>query len=323
MSVVQPPAKKQIRFSASRVKSLLTCSYAFYCKEVLMLPEKVWGRTFVGSCVHSILECLCNPRHKKHYDAIVDKMAKKVAYEKSPVIARFIRIYQWKNPLMTDEMVADINKMLKVALLDTDFFFEGAIKVFEPEFKFEFKVGEATIKGFLDRCAEYPDKIIVRDYKSQRNKFTQDELDENIQALIYQYVMTLNYNKPTEMQFVLLRHGPKKNDPLNHLQIVPPPPPEAFEGLKLYIQDIYEKLNGFSYEMACSRLCEDKGFCQRVCSFHKPFQYWAVREKANGDIASGHYFDKPPTNIDTTKQFIALEQWKGCPFRYFESPEMS
>ena len=59
------------KLSASRIKVEQTCSWQYWAKYVLKLPDKSNDGAKRGSICHLVFECLGNPRHKKHYVKIL------------------------------------------------------------------------------------------------------------------------------------------------------------------------------------------------------------------------------------------------------------
>src|ERR1035437_2292037 len=170
------------RVSASSIKALLQCSMAFYYERILRLPTKVWPRTVMGSLCHSVFECLRHPRHRHHYDTITAPKTS-VDYTLSPALARLVRAWKVKHAI-ADELLADLNAMLYVGLLLIDFHWTqadkdetGVPKTHGPEHEFDLVLEDGTeVKGFIDDMGEMADIMVVRDYKSQKQRFTADEL---------------------------------------------------------------------------------------------------------------------------------------------------
>src|SRR6056300_641884 len=50
---------------------MTSCSWLYWCKYHLKLPDKTNDGALKGSIVHLILECLGKKRHKKHYKKIL------------------------------------------------------------------------------------------------------------------------------------------------------------------------------------------------------------------------------------------------------------
>ena len=59
------------KLSASRIKVAQTCSWQYWAKYILKLPDKSNDGAKRGSICHLVFECLGNPRHKKHYTKIL------------------------------------------------------------------------------------------------------------------------------------------------------------------------------------------------------------------------------------------------------------
>ena len=59
---------KKVRLSASRLKTLQSCTWLYYCKYILKLPDTTNSGALRGTHIHLILEILQNPRHKKHFN---------------------------------------------------------------------------------------------------------------------------------------------------------------------------------------------------------------------------------------------------------------
>ena len=59
--------------SASKIKTLKSCSWLYWCKYHLKLPDKTNDGALKGEIVHLVFECLGKERHRKHYDNILKK----------------------------------------------------------------------------------------------------------------------------------------------------------------------------------------------------------------------------------------------------------
>jgi len=305
------PSEKP-RLSASRIKGLQSCSWEFYCSACLKLPERVWSKTFVGSLCHIVLECLAkdNLRRKEYVETII----RTGTHKSVPSIARLVENFKRDNPLMEDKHSADLDDLLMVAL-GYDFYFTGATKVLPPEWRFELLIGKAKIKGFVDRLAFYDGYAIIRDYKTQKNKFTEDELENNIQAAIYQLAVKEVFGVPAKVEFILLRHAANKKDPKKFLQVVEPYTDSQLKGLVSYVENLHGEFETFTVEKAKLNLraIEDKGFCFNVCGYRAPFTYFAALQ--NGKITRTSKTPIQPVG----GEIITEHFYSGCP--YFYSPD--
>lgn len=316
--------KEPLRVSASSLKLLSDCSTAFYYSRILKLPEKQWDRTIVGSLCHSLFECFRNPRHRKHYELVVLKDS--VDYKKSGAVARLVKNWQQKHNL-SEELLLDLNGMLYVGLVSVDFFWSnadinketGKPLIFGPEYAFNFKIKEkAEIKGFIDDMAVVDGVMVIRDYKSYRNKQTKKELANSIQALIYQLFVWRHFKLPARVEFVALRHPPTPRYPNRHLEIVPPASEAVLMGLEDYLEHIYERINNFKEADITLSPHKDRFFCQKVCSHYQPHPYWVILdgEKAvfshlNEKDARAFLKNKPTLKIEKRDHAGCVVAWRS------------
>lgn len=308
-----------IKTSASSIKELTSCSLSWYYNRVLRIPQRVWSRTVIGSLCHSIFESLSNPRHRHHYD-LITAPGTSVDYTLSAPLARLVRTWKDKHSI-SDELITDLNGMLYVGLVLVDFFFTKAVKVYPPEYEFTLDLGDGVeVRGFIDRMADMGDFILLRDYKSQRNRFTAKELSESIQAWVYQLVCLQMFGKPARVEFIMLRHPPGKRSPERHIQIVEPSTPSQLAGLREYLKDVGKQTESFGLEEALRHPHSDPGFCSNVCSFYAPLDYWALVPRDNPTITTPlktFALDRPPQDdYYGTDQVLVRRQHLGCLARY-------
>ena len=311
---METPAKKQKILSASRLKTFLSCSWIFYCEYILKLPSATHPKTKIGSLAHLIFEVLQNPRHKKHYDAIMN--APKKSIYNSKAIARLVKKHLDKNPDVTQAISADLDALTIVGL-QNDFFCAESEKLLPPEHEFLLEIDGMKIKGYIDVLAFYKDKIKIRDYKSQGKRFTEDEMENNIQAGIYQLYANHKFNQPAEVEFVMLRHPETKKTPKKHLQVVPPYNKAQLEGFVQYLKYLDELVQNFSLETATNNLKveNDSGFCKRVCQFREPMEYYILLDKG-GEIVQT---SKNKNDLIAKEgQRIEKKSYSGCPHFYNE-----
>lgn len=315
-----------IRLSASRLKSLKQCSWKFWLNEVIKLPEATHPKTIVGSIAHSILEALKKQRHYKHYMMIIGKYDDGSGFlgpeaipsiYNSPAVDRLVKFWLVKNPTVTAELIESLDKMVLLVLEETNFFDDGATKVFDPEHEFLFKIdGKYEIKGFLDKLAIYGPKGLITDYKTQGKKFTQDELDENIQAAIYQMYVYKFFGVPADVEFVMLRHPPKGKDLKKHIQVVPAKTPAELRGIEIYLMHMGKIFQDFTIEYARNNIlgndpdARKHGFCNYVCQFKDPFAYQSILD-FEGKLVKNCGMDQ---TIELKQgESIEIRQHKGCP----------
>ena len=202
---------KEKVLSASRIKTLETCSWSYWCNYHLKLPQKQNEGALRGTVCHLVFEMLVKKKHKKHFD----KIFKGNSIKRSPAVFRMVmkHLTQMENsfdlPMTNEENVELVDDMIVVGL-NCDFFGWGG-KVDKPEHEFllENKDPEYKIRGFIDKPIVYKKgkKIKIVDYKSSKYKFRGEELHSNVQAMVYTLAAQQEwpeYSPTVEFQF--LRH---------------------------------------------------------------------------------------------------------------------
>ena len=196
--------------SASRLKTAQTCSWIYWCKYKLGLPDRSNDGASRGSICHLVFECLGNPRHQKHYDSIVSSGTLKGS---SPVW-RMVLSYASKLGVNDRENLELIDKMT-VNGLHYDFYGVeyGSLTEGISEKSFNIEVDEGNkryrIRGFIDKLFLYgkKKKAIIRDFKSSKQVFKGKELTDNLQNLMYALAVQKLYPEylQRESEFVFLK----------------------------------------------------------------------------------------------------------------------
>ena len=312
--VVAPPKR---RVSASALNTLRECSLRYWYNYVLKVPQTNHPKATLGSLIHSIFECLRNPRHKDQYDLITRAP---FDYTRSPAFVRLVRAWRVKHQL-ADNLFDPFNSLLEVGLMQTNFFHEGAIRVFEPEHEFTLLLGggadQSVVKGFIDSMGEYPDEFLIYDYKSAGQKYTKAEVPTLIQALVYQLYVWKTFRKRARVQFIMLRHAPTARAPDKHIQECPPLSEAQLGGLEMYLADMFKVMNDFGLEEALSNPSQDQFFCSNICPFLRPQSYYAIVKKGDATQTPLKTFplDKPPQSWYPDEVLIRL-QHQGCAARW-------
>ena len=110
--------KEEKILSASKIKTYQDCSWVFWCKYHLKLPENSNDGARRGSVCHLIFELLLKPKWKKYYDQII----KEDNIWCVPSIKKLVYKTGRSNKLTeNDENYTLINDMILVGL-KTDFF---------------------------------------------------------------------------------------------------------------------------------------------------------------------------------------------------------
>lgn len=323
------PIKK---LSASSIKTFDSCSWIYYSKYFLKLPDPSNQGAIAGGIIHEILELLLN---KNKYYSYVNDIVKNNELPKE--ILKLIDIKLKKTEFYTPENLDRIKNCTLVALKN-DFWMDG-YELHKPEHEFtvekEYKIG-----GFIDvlgvkKLENGKLKIKIRDYKNQRNLFTPKELQFNVQG--YTYLLSAREKFPemdlleSEIEFVMLQH------PDNLLQVFKLSSIEQLDGYEEYLKYVQISMDEFTEEKAQSNLAaekgfptENEGFCKKLlCGFAKnpgqlkkdgtkmwycpqkfAFEYYVLVDKDNKVRYSSFVESGLPNKPDLKKE---MRKYDGCP----------
>ena len=303
--------KNKVFLSASRMKTMETCSWLYWCKYHLKLPDKTNDGALRRSICHLILELLLKPRHKKHYDAIMESKDIASSVPVNRTVIKFLKA----NDAWSDENYELCNKMIYVALNYDYFGGEGGhIDKPEEEFKIENKKPKYNIYGFIDKPVQYEDKGLLKivDYKTSKAKFKGDELETNIQAMMYSLAAKKLWPKLKRrvVQFLFLKFP---RSPAQELEYTD----EQLKGFEYYLERVNKIVEEFDEKAANSDYATNNGhqwLCGPaksgwICPFHKPFDYYSLLDKDGKQVKSSYENDFEPEDGQTVEK----RHYEGCP----------
>jgi len=336
--------------SASRIKTLQTCTWQYWAKYHLRLPDKSNHGSLRGTICHAIFENLGNPRHRKHYKAIIKAQDINV----SPPIKRMVEAYASKYEISDFENMDLINKMT-VEGLNFDFFGDENGKPTEgiSEKDFDISVNEDgknyRILGFIDKLFLFKRKktAIIRDFKTSKSIFEGKEYTDNMQD--FMYCLAIKYLYPDylkrQMEFLFLKfdlkgEGLLQMEPLDDIDL---------EGFEYFLTEIQQVINNFNEQTAKSGLAWDKGYpkkedgfagrivCGRAervgqlkkngdlmwhCPFKFPFKYFMLVDKKGNYVKSSYTRDDLEILRQEGKGFkVEQRQYSGCPSFSFDKDQ--
>ena len=120
---------KEKILSASRLKTLETCTWSYWCNYHLKLPQKQNEGAQRGTVCHLVFEMLVKKKHRKHYDRIV----KANSIDGSPAIVRLVmkHLRQMEKssdlPMTNEENTTLVWDMIMVGLKYDFFGWEGRL----------------------------------------------------------------------------------------------------------------------------------------------------------------------------------------------------
>ena len=151
--------------SASRIKTLETCSWTYWCKYHLGLPDSTNSGALRGSLCHLVLELLLKPKHKKHYDQIIKKKSIKGSEAVLRLAVKHMNTFVTNSEpgVMEQEDYDLVCKMIYIGLTHNFFGHKGAvIDCPEQEFRIENEKPNYNIYGFMDKPINYKKKKTIK-----------------------------------------------------------------------------------------------------------------------------------------------------------------
>lgn len=237
---------------SSALKTFSSCSWSYYSNYVLKIPHADNQGALQGNVCHSFFECMLHPHHKKHFKPMV----KANTVCAVPAAERYVRALMRKNRLPNDEKIfKKIDAMILVGL-KTDFYVKGG-KLVGNEFRFKIKNENPkySIYGTIDKIAlKEKEKIIqIDDFKSSKQKYSGEDKDCGVQALIYSLACKKLWPdyKP-KMRFIFLQFP---DDPLQEAEFSD----EVLLGFEHYLANTQDKFDSFTEKDAYLNFAADQG----------------------------------------------------------------
>ena len=247
----------EVKLSASRIKTAQSCSWLYWSKYKLKLPEHGNDGARRGTVCHNVFEFLSKQKTKAHYNKVVkakDPFASKAVKELIMSDASELGVTDDENMTMIKEMI--ING------LGCNFHGEelGIPDEAYAELDFDIEKNGYHIRGFIDQLFLYKDKKIalIRDYKTSKKIFEGKEKDDNLQDYMYSLAVRHlfpEYNARSS-EFLFLKFDLNKNGLLK----MEPIDDEDLDGFELQLQAIQDYLENFDERTAKSGYAFDKGF---------------------------------------------------------------
>lgn len=254
--------------SASRIKTLQMCSWQYWCKYHLKLPDKSNEGSLRGTICHAVFENLGNPKHKKHYTRII-KTQNAFA---SPPVKRMIEAYAKKHNIDDFENMDLINQMT-VEGLNYDFFGDKEGKptksISEKDFDISVNEGDKNyrILGFIDKLFLFKRKktALIRDFKTSKQIFSGKEYTDNMQNLMYCLAVKHLYPEflKRRMEFLFVKFD-CNNDGCCEME---PLDVDELEGFEYFLTEVQQIINNFNEDIASKNLAYDKGYLGRDDGF--------------------------------------------------------
>lgn len=332
--------------SASLIKTMTGCSWQFWAKYFLKLPDITNEGALRGDICHRVFQGLGREDRKK----LVQKVIKDGTIWKTPSLGRMVTSFCKKNGINDDDN-RDLVDFMTLAGLNYDF--EGrkhfGIKPTESfsEIDFDIEVKENgkdyRIRGFIDKLFLFKKQgvALIRDFKSSKSVYEGDEVDDNIQDLIYRLAVRRMYPEyaDIEMEFVFLKFDCSRNG--DGIIRTPNISPEELGGFEHYLTELQQQVNHFGEEDAKTNYAYHQGFPEKeegftkrlLCGFNKfkgqkkkdgsvmwgcackwPMEYYEVKNTEGELIRGLHLTEKDKARKYRQQGFsVKKKKYQGCP----------
>lgn len=244
---------ERVTLSASRIKTAQSCSWLYWAKYKLKLPDKGNDGSSRGTVCHEVFELLGDKKYRKDFDKIIEKQdifaSKKI---KDLVLSLAEQEGVDDEPNLTQIKTMTLNG------LNYDFFGEEFGKLTQEfsEKDFDFNVKDENvdyqIKGFIDKLFIYGDKAIIRDFKSSKDVFKGKDLEDNMQDLMYTLAVKKMFPEIKHLysEFLFLKFDLKAKGCIK----MPSLSDEELKGFEQFLTYVQEYLDNFTEKTASSNL---------------------------------------------------------------------
>jgi hypothetical protein len=317
--------KNLIKLSASRIKTLQSCSWLYHCNYNLKLPQKNNSGAMRGTIAHLVLELVAKKRHAKY----IKKILADNNCSNSPAVLKLIQRAAKKEGLDLNSLAEPITKNdipisniqcieeMVITALKFDFVKKRKTVGTELEFDIVSENPRYRIGGFIDRIFEEDGAAIIRDFKSSKKPFSNSELADNVQAMMYSLAIKKTYKKYKDIlvRFLFLRH------PANPERECPAFSEEELNGFEYYLQYLNDYLRSFTEKEASSNFAsksfKTKWMCKTKsgwkCPYLEPIKYKVLLDE-KGSIVKSIFADKEFSPSDIKNDYKIEERlYNGCP----------
>jgi len=296
--------KKKVYLSASRIDTYLNCSFLYWAKYHLKVPDTGNDGARRGNVAHEVLEILLNKRHKNVYDAAIQHDCCIEVPSLWRLILRIAKRFQVDDKTN----LKMIDGFIMTGLKNEFFGPVNTVKVeAEKEFTLDIDKPEIGVKysarGFIDKsvfvCEGDEAKIKTCDYKSSKSKFEGEKEEFNIQSMLYQNALRYLYPeiKKRDFSFLFLKF------PKNPWQTQPSLSDDELDTFEKILTEWHRGMSEFTEKDSVSNLAalneEHCWLCGRegikkdgtpmwMCSVRNPVDYFVILN-SEGEIVSSAF----------------------------------
>ena len=329
--------------SASRIKTAQSCSWLYWCKYKLKLPDKSNDGARRGSICHLVFEVLGAKGRKKYYN----KILKSQDVFSVPSIKRLILKHAVREGIDDSENVELMKDMIFNGL-SYDFFGCDLGKPTEEYSEKDFDIikndGDIKykIRGFIDKLFLYKKKkfAIIRDFKTSKEVFKGKDQTDNLQDLMYSLAVKNLFPEYSERvsEFLFLKFDLDPDAAKSGVVRMKALDENELEGFEMQLSEIQKYLDNFSEKNAKQNFALHQGFPKDnsfsgklLCGFatkkgelkkdgspkwHCPmkfdFFFYEVRN-SNGDVVKTYFEDEFLEGLVPEGGSYEMKYYQGCP----------
>ena len=255
----------QSPLSASRIKTAQSCSWLYWSKYKLGLPENSNDGARRGSICHLVFEVLGVPKRKVYFDKIIETQD---VFSVSS-IKRLIFKHAEKEGVDDAENIQMMKEMIFNGL-SYDFFggdlSEPTEEYSEKDFDIIKNDGKISyrIRGFIDKLFLYKDQkfALIRDFKTSKDVFKGKDHTDNLQDLMYSLAardLFPDYANRTS-EFLFLKFDLDLKAKKTGIVRMEPLDPDELVGFELQLTEIQRYLDNFTEQDAKRNFAARQGF---------------------------------------------------------------
>ena len=251
--------------SASRIKTAQSCSWLYWCKYKLKLPEKSNDGARRWSICNLVFEVLGIKRRKKYFDAII----KSEDVFSVPSIKRLVIKHAVREGV-DDQDNIDLMKEMIYNGLTYDFFGEDlgppTKEYSEKDFDIVKNDGKTQykIRGFIDKLFLYKKQkfALIRDFKTSKDVFKGKDQTDNLQDLMYSLAVKNLFPEYSDRvsEFLFLKFDLDINAKKSGVIRMKALDEDELTGFEMQLCEIQKYLDGFSEKDALRNYAAHQGF---------------------------------------------------------------
>tara|TARA_R100001443_G_C3348818_1_gene176334 strand:- start:326 stop:1351 length:1026 start_codon:yes stop_codon:yes gene_type:complete len=251
--------------SASRIKTAQSCSWLYWCKYKLKLPEKGNDGARRGSICHLVFEVLGVKGRKKYFN----KILKTQDVFSVPSIKRLILKHAAKEGVDDQENI-DLMKEMIYNGLTYDFFGQDLGKPTKEYSEKDFDIIkddgsiQYKIRGFIDKLFLYKKQkfALIRDFKTSKDVFKGKDQTDNLQDLMYSLAVKNLFPEYSDRvsEFLFLKFDLDVNAKKSGVVRMKALDEDELNGFEMQLSEIQKYLDGFSEKDARKNYAAHQGF---------------------------------------------------------------